>query len=167
MVNDNIQVIQMWLATADTTMMDNALVTMEYLYRAGSVKVCLRGLIHESSYYEISYYLKKQETSGEFMDGTQANITTVNDGIEREASRGKLVFKLSLADIDDHKRQLTFCNADLVNSRTYRSVLLEEQMKLLSIIEKIYRMQRKLEMSGHPNYQMKEEHWDICDTYGQ
>ncbi|CAF5183416.1 unnamed protein product, partial [Rotaria magnacalcarata] len=60
-------------------------------------------------------------------------------------------FVLSMADINDHKRQLTFCNVDLPSNMSHKKVLLSEQLRLLEIVEKIYSMFVKLEIAGHPD----------------
>ena len=40
-INENIQIVTMWLSTEVLTVLDNALVTMEYLYKTGTVTVHL------------------------------------------------------------------------------------------------------------------------------
>jgi hypothetical protein len=48
----------------------------------------------------------------------------------------------------------------------YKKTLLKEQLKLLQTIEKIYSILLKLEMAGHPNFQLKEDNYEIYDRYG-
>lgn len=151
-VNDNLQIVNMWLAAEETTVLDNALITMEHLYRSGTVKICLRRLINESSYFQIGYSIRKNRENEE----------------EEELQRSEtLKVTLTISDIDDHKRQLTFCNVDLPANMSYKKVLLTEQLKLLKIVENIYEMLLKLEMSGHPEYQLREDLYDIHDRTGE
>lgn len=140
-INDNLQIVNMWLSAEDTTVLDNALIVMENLYRNGVVDIRLRHLINESSYFEIGYSFNRNQD--------QSN--------EAEQLR----FTLSMSDIDDHKRQLAFCNVDVQQNRLYSKTLIECQLKLLQKIEKIYSTLKKLEMSGHPDFQLREEHYDI------
>ena len=136
----------MWLSAEDTTVLDNALITMEHLYKTGAVDIHLRHLLNESSYFEIGYSI----------DRNQGQTTEDN---RQELERIK--FTLSMADIDDHKRQLQFCNVDVQQNRFYSKALIESQLKLLQKIEKIYLILKKLEMSGHPDYQLRDEHYEI------
>ncbi|CAF1558203.1 unnamed protein product [Didymodactylos carnosus] len=78
----------------------------------------------------------------------------------------KIKLTLSMADIDDHKRQLTFCNVDLHNM-PHKKILLNEQLKILNIIEKINSVLLELEISGHPEYQLRSEKYDIYDRTGE
>ncbi|CAF4535916.1 unnamed protein product, partial [Rotaria sp. Silwood2] len=61
---------------------------------------------------------------------------------------GKIQVTLSKTDIDDHKRQLTFCNVDLQQDMFAKKILLNEQLKLLHVIDKIYSIFIKFEMAG-------------------
>ena len=94
------------------------------------------------------------------------NQTTDELNIKHEETT-KIKFNLPMADIDDHKRQLTFCNIDLQDNMAHTKVLLDEQLNLLKVIERIYSLLIKLEVSGHPNYQLKEEKFEIFDQTGQ
>ena len=158
--------IDMWLSTAETSILDNALVTMEHLYRTGRVHIHLQRLINEQSAYDINYFIEKTScvrNRNEHADN--------DDCIENEDASGKsqekLTFKLSMSDVEDHKRQLTFCNVDLLASANYKTMILEEQLKLLGIIDKIFNAYVKLEMAGHPNFQMLEKQIEIYDSFGK
>ena len=157
-INENIQIVTMWLSTEVLTVLDNALVTMEYLYKTGTVTVHLNRLINEQSYFDIEYFIDKIQTS--------MNQTTDELNIKHEETT-KIKFNLPMADIDDHKRQLPFCNIDLQDNMAHTKVLLDEQLNLLKVIERIYSLLIKLEVSGHPNYQLKEEKFEIFDQTGQ
>lgn len=157
-INENIQIVTMWLSTEVLTVLDNALVTMEYLYKTGTVTVHLNRLINEQSYFDIEYFIDKIQTS--------MNQTTDELNVKHEETT-KIKFNLPMADIDDHKRQLTFCNIDLQDNMAHTKVLLDEQLNLLKVIERIYSLLIKLEVSGHPNYQLKEEKFEIFDQTGQ
>jgi hypothetical protein len=146
----------MWLSAEETTVLDNALITMEHLYKTGTVKIRLRRLMNEQSYFEIGYSIKALQR------------TDSNEDDDEEQNRSKLLkFTLSMSDIDDHKRQLTFCNVDLQENMMYKKILLNEQLKLLKIVENIYAMLIKLEMAGHPEYQLREDIYDIHDRTGK
>jgi len=121
----------MWLSAEDTTVLDNALITMEHLYKTGAVDIHLRHLLNKSSYFEIGYSIDRNQGQ------------TTNDN-RQELERIK--FTLSMADIDDHKRQLQFCNVDVQQNRFYSKALIESQLKLLQKIEKIYLILKKLEI---------------------
>ncbi|CAF5137247.1 unnamed protein product, partial [Rotaria magnacalcarata] len=54
-VNENVQIVYMWLSAEETTVLDNALLTMEHLYKTGKVQIRLRHLMNEQSYFEIIY----------------------------------------------------------------------------------------------------------------
>jgi hypothetical protein len=135
----------MWLSEEETSVLDNALITMEYLYKSGTVNIYLRHLMNEQSYFEISYSIDRIQ--GQAIDN------------RREAE--KLKSNLSMGDVDDHKRQLTFCNVDVEQNILYKKALINGQLKLLQIVEKIYSNLIKLELSGHPDYQSHEEHYSI------
>jgi len=157
----------MWLSPEVATVLDNALITMEYLYKTGVVNVHLTGLKNEQSYFDIEYYIDKfqpQLLRRPNVENNEENEAAVNE-TPRETEKIKII--LSMADVDDHKRQLTFCNVDLQPNMFYTKMLLNEQLKLLQIIEKIYLILEQLEMSGHPNYQIKQEKYDICDKTGK
>jgi hypothetical protein len=148
----------MWLSAEDTNVLDNALITMEHLYKTGSVDIRLRHLMNEQSYFEIVYSI----------DRIQGQTQQVNENIEndkREVERMK--FTLTMSDTDDHKRQLTFCNVDIQQNIFYNKSLINGQLKLLETIEKIYLALKKLEMAGHPDYQLRDEHYDIHLQYGK
>jgi hypothetical protein len=153
----------MWLSTEVTSVLDNALITMEYLYKSGTVSVHLKRLMNEQSYFEIEYSVDKMQT--QILRMVSAEDDEENqDMIEKEQRQTeKIKFNLSMADVDDHKRQLTFCNIDLQQNMAHTKILLNEQLKILRVIEKIYSVLVKLEMSGHPNYQLKEEKYEIFD----
>ena len=160
-VNNNVQIVNMWLSTEETTALDHALITMEHVYRTGAVHFRLRRLIDEASHFEIEYSIKKVQTS----DTTTRDPDDDNrlDGNETE----NIKFTLSMPDIDDHKRQLTFCNVDLADNMYFKKILLSEQLKLLSVIENIYSMLIKLEMAGHPEYQLRDDTHHIYDRPGR
>jgi hypothetical protein len=156
-VNDNIQIVNMWLSAEDTTVLDNALITMEHLYKTGAVDIHLCHLMREQSYFEIGYSIDRIQG--------QASNNTENEEQRRESERMK--FALSMADIDDHKRQLTFCNVDVQQNIFYSKALINGQLKLLQTIEKIFFALKKLEMTGHPDYQLRDEHYEIHLQYGR
>ncbi|CAF1441449.1 unnamed protein product, partial [Didymodactylos carnosus] len=56
-VNDNNQLVNMWLSIDETNTLDNALITMEHLYKTGEVHIYLQRLKTEQSYFEIDYYI--------------------------------------------------------------------------------------------------------------
>ncbi|CAF1180009.1 unnamed protein product [Adineta steineri] len=141
-INHNIQTVTMWLSTEETTVLDNALITMEHLYKNGVVNIYLQRLTRKSSYYEVVYLI----------DRIQIEQITENDRIQ---------FQLSMSDIDDHKRQLTFCNVDVQTNLIYKKTLINGQLKLFQIIENIYHILTKLELGGHPDYQLRDEHYEI------
>jgi hypothetical protein len=147
----------MWLSAEDTTVLDNALITMEHLCKTGAVDIHLRHLMKEQSYFEIGYSIDR-------IQGQTSN-NTENEEQRREPERIKFV--LSMTDIDDHKRQLTFCNVDVQQNIVYSKALINGQLKLLQTIEKIFSALKKLEMDGHPDYQLRDEHYDIHLQYGR
>ncbi len=148
----------MWLSSEDTTVLDNALITMEHLYKTGTVDIRLRHLLTEQSYFEISYTI----------DRIQGQIQPTNENNENDRQEPeKIKFTLSMAEIDDHKRQLTFCNVDVQQNIFYSKALILGQLKLLQTIERIYSALKKLEMAGHPDYQLREEHYKIHIQYGK
>ncbi|CAF2108222.1 unnamed protein product [Rotaria magnacalcarata] len=160
-VNENIQVVNMWLSAEATTMLDNALITMEHLYKAGTVQIRLRNLMNEQSYFEIVHSIDTLST--EFNSSNESNSGEKDKHIQQKET---IKFTLSMADIADHKRQLTFCNVDLKQYMIDKKILLEEQLKQLDTIEKIYLMLLKLEKAGHPNFQLKEYNYEIYDRPG-
>lgn len=152
----------MWLSAEATTMLDNALITMEHLYKTGMLRIRLRNLMNEQSYFEIIYSI--ETSSAEFNCSNRTDSDEKHQNIEKKE---KLQFTLSITDIDDHKRQLTFCSANLKHNMIDKKILLEEQLKLLDTIEKIYAILLKLEKAGHPNFQLKEYNYEIFDTSGK
>jgi hypothetical protein len=154
----------MWLSAEETTILDNALITMEHIYITGMVNIRLRRLMNEQSYFEIEYSIDKVP-----LQSISRNNSDSDEHLEDETQQAKekIKFTLSMADIEDHKRQLTFCNVDLQQNMFYRKIVLNEQLKLLQIIEKIYSILLKLEMAGHPNFQLKENNYEIYDRSGK
>ncbi|CAF4209710.1 unnamed protein product, partial [Rotaria sordida] len=63
--------------------------------------------------------------------------------------------------------QLTFFNINLQQNIFYTKILFNQQLKLLKILENIYIILVKLEMSGHPDYQLREEDYEIHDRTGE
>jgi ATP-dependent Lon protease len=159
----------MWLSAEETTVLDNALITMEHLYKTGTVKIRLRRLMNEQSYFEIGYSINKIQTeASRRTNSDDEDEDEQHNEEEREQNKAKILkFALSMGDIDDHKRQLTFCNVDLQENMFYKKVLLNEQLKLLKIVENIYSILVKLEMAGHPEYQLREQVYDIHDRTGK
>jgi hypothetical protein len=158
----------MWLSAEETTMLDNALITMEHIYRTGIVNIRLNHLMNKQSYFEIDYSIDKfsiQTNNENNSDNDEQLENEEDDAMQQQ--REKIKFTLSMADIDDHKRQLTFCNVDLQQNMVYKKILLNEQLKLLQTVEKIYSILVKLEMAGHPNYQLRENNYDIYDRFGK
>ena len=153
-INENIQIVHLWLSTEETTMLDNALITMEHLYKTGVVNIRLRRLMNEESQYDIEYSIDK---GSERHEGDE----------QSEISQEKHRFIMPMADVHDHKRQLTFCNVDLPENMMYKTIQLKEQLKLLHTVEKIFATLIKLEMAGHPNYQFKDERYEIHDSFGR
>jgi hypothetical protein len=164
-VNQNIQTINLWLSTEDITMLDNALIIMEHLYKTGVVNIRLQRLINEQSHYDIDYSIDK--ISNQVMrsndSGDEQHVDSGNnEGIQQE----QIKFTLSMADIDDHRRQLTFCTSDLLDNMAHKTLLLTEQLKLLQMVEEVFSIHMKLEISGHPDFQCTEVHYEIHDRYG-
>jgi hypothetical protein len=153
----------MWLSTEVTNVLDNALITMEYLYKSGTVNVHLKRLMNNQSYYDIDYYVDQMQKPMLRMGSTEDDeeIQDVTD--QNQPKTDKIKFNLSIADVDDHKRQLTFCNIDLQQNMAHTKLLLNEQLKILRLVEQIYSVLIKLEKSGHPDYQLKEEKYEIFD----
>lgn len=166
-VDENIQVVNMWLSAEVASVLDNALITMEYLYRTGTINIHLRRLTSVQSYFDIEYSIDKIQSQIVRVPSTEDDEEIGNQVTEEQKESEKIKVYLSMADVDDHKRQLTFCNIDLQQNMARTKILLNEQLKLLKVIEKIYLILVKLEMSGHPNYQLKEEKYEIFDKAGK
>ncbi|CAF4246658.1 unnamed protein product, partial [Rotaria magnacalcarata] len=114
-----------------TTVLDNALLTMEHLYKTGKVQIRLRHLMNEQSYFEIIYSIGKLETEQvRRADSQDDGYEQYNDEEHNQQKSETPEFTLTMSDIDDHKRQLTFCNVDLQENMIYRKILLQEQLKL-------------------------------------
>ncbi len=164
-MNQNIQTINLWLSTEDTTMLDNALITMEHLYKTGMVNIRLQRLINEQSHYDIDYSIDKisdQAMRINDSDGEQHVDSKNDESIQQE----QIKFTLSMVDVDDHRRQLTFCTSDLLANVAYKTLLLAEQLKLLQMVEKVFYIHVKLEIAGHPDFQCIEEHYEVYDRDG-
>ncbi|CAF3146041.1 unnamed protein product, partial [Rotaria sp. Silwood2] len=135
-VNDNIQLVTLWLSAEETTVLDNALITMEHLYKSGTVDIHLQRLTRKKSYYEIGYSIDRiQVEMQQIRDENNQNEQGQEDNIVRAK---QIQFQLTISDIDDHKRQLTFCNVDVQQNLIYKKALINGQLKLLQIIENIY-----------------------------
>lgn len=147
----------MWLSAGNTTVLDNALVTMEHLYKTGTVNIHLRHLMKEQSYFEIPYYIDR-------IHGQPLN-NAEQDEQRQEIERMK--FTLSMTDVDDHKRQLTFCYADVQQNVFYSKGLIDGQLKLLQTIDKIFLALKKLEMAGHPDYQLRDYEYTVHLQHGK
>ena len=164
-VNDHLPTIRMWLLTDETAILDNALITMEHLYRTGMLHVRLSNLVSQQLCFEITYSIARRpikiNKSNESDDGEADSRQDTSQ--ERDT---EILFTLSMSDISDHKRQLTFCNIDLQQHMIDKKILLEEQLKLLDTIENIYYILIKLEKAGHPNFQLKEYGWELYDQIG-
>ena len=147
----------MWLSPEDTTTLDNALITMEHLYKTGKVNIHLQHLINEESYFEIEYSIN--QTQGQILKNTENEI--------RQKEIEKTKFQLSMTEIDDHKRQLTFCNVDVEKKLSTKKLVIDKQLKLLKTIDKIYSILTKLELAGHPDYQLKKTPYEIHLQYSK
>ena len=136
----------MWISAEETSVLDNALITMEHLFKTGTVHIYLRHLMNEPSYFEIGYSIERIRDNATERKDNQISIT------------------LSMNEIDDHKRQLTFGNAGIEENLIYKKSLINGQLKLLQVVEKIYTNLIRLELAGHPDYQSREEHYsiDLC-----
>ncbi|CAF0892403.1 unnamed protein product [Didymodactylos carnosus] len=154
----------MWLSIDETNTLDNALITMEHLFKTGTVHIYLQRLINEKSHLEIHYYIEKLQNKINHEQQLDEQTQQQEGQMANEPEKIKLT--LSMADIDDHKRQLTFCNVDLHNM-PHKKILLNEQLKILNIIEKINSVLLELEISGHPEYQLRSEKYDIYDRTGE
>ncbi|CAF1222260.1 unnamed protein product [Adineta steineri] len=165
-VNDNIQIVNMWLSAEETTMLDNALITMEHIYKTGFVNIHLRRLMNAQSYFEIEYSIDKVSAPIKETNDSDSDEQFEYEADDEVQQREKIKFTLSMADIDDHKRQLTFCNVDVQQNMIYKKVLLNEQLLLLKLIEKIYLILVKLETAGHPNFQLRKDNYEIHDRFG-
>ena len=157
-VNENIQTVNMWLSAEETSVLDNALITMEHLYKTGIVIIRLGRLTNEPSYFQIEYSINKMQIST-----STENLDEEVEQEQRPHDMKRTKFTLSMTDINDHKRQLTFFNVDLLSNTSYKKVLLNEQLRLLDIVDRIYSMFVKLEIAGHPDYQLRDEQYDIYD----
>ncbi|CAF2820621.1 unnamed protein product [Rotaria sp. Silwood2] len=194
-VRDNIQIINLWLSVEETSVFDNALITMEHLYKCGMVHIHLRHLLNEPANLEIDYLIsknqgmvthrpdnrkyEKQESyssdsesdkNSDYDDARQEDAhnnednsdeESDNDENEAQLDKDNLKFTLSKADIDDHKRQLTFCKVDLDEDMIDKRNLLDEQLTLLKRIDEIFSLLTKLVMDGHPAYQLMDKHIKI------
>ncbi|CAM4768543.1 unnamed protein product [Rotaria magnacalcarata] len=161
-INENIQTVNMWLSTEETSTLDNALVTMEHIYKTGIITIRLGRLINKPSYFQIEYSIVKMRASID-IDNLDAEV----EQEDRPQDLKRTKFVLSMADINDHKRQLTFCNVDLPSNMSHKKVLLSEQLRLLEIVEKIYSMFVKLEIAGHPDCQLRDKQYEIYDRTGK
>ncbi|CAF1578446.1 unnamed protein product [Rotaria magnacalcarata] len=138
---------------------------MEHLYKTGVVNIRLRRLINEQTHYHIDYFVDKisdQTVRVNESDGKQHADNETATIIQQEQNK----FSLSMSEVDDHRRQLTFCSLDLLDSLTHKTLMSKEQLKLLQMVERIFSIHVKLEISGHPEFQYAEEHHEIYDIHG-
>lgn len=152
-VNENMQLVTMWLTADETAVLDNALITMENLYRTGKVSIHLQYLLDKPSYYEITYALRRTSSSMRNDEGEADN----DDYRDNEGPR----YTLGMPDIDDHKRQLTFCNVNVQENLATKTPLVNGQLTLLDVVNDIFRVYKELESVGHPDFQLKEDTLDI------
>ena len=139
----------MWLTTKETSVLDNALIMMVHLYKNATVHITLQELVRKSSFYEIHYSIDQIHRGEVQQDQPMAQQTKKIDLI------------LSMSDIENHKRQLTFCNVDTQQSLIYKKALINGQLKLLKVIDNIYQILQKLELAGHPDYQLHRKEYEI------
>ncbi|CAF1506481.1 unnamed protein product, partial [Didymodactylos carnosus] len=99
--------------TEETTVLDNALITMEHLFKSGTVDIHLRRLTTQQSNFEIGYSI----------DRIQVGMKKVRD--------------------ENDQSQQGF------NQWAQQT------------IENIYHIFTQLELSGHPYYQLRDEHYEI------
>lgn len=126
----------MWISSDESSSADNALLTMEHLFKTGKVHIHLRHLMNEPSYFKVHYSIDREQ--GKDIPST-----------------------LSMNELDDHKRQLIFGNADVDENIVYRRALIDGQLKVFEAVDKIYTNLMKLELSGHPDYQLYEVQYDV------
>ncbi|CAF1142456.1 unnamed protein product, partial [Adineta ricciae] len=148
-VNDNLQLITMWLSTKETSVLDNALIMMVHLYKNATVHITLQELVRKPSFYEIHYSI----------DQTYRGEVQQDQPIEQQVKKIDLI--LSMSDIENHKRQLTFCNVDTQQNLIYKKALINGQLKLLKAMDHIYQILLKLELAGHPDYQLHQKEYEI------
>lgn len=140
---------------------------MEYLYKTGIVHAHLQQLKDDKSYFDIEYAIDNMQPLIVQRLTTEVSEEVTNNLEQRQQDIERNKINLSMVKIDDHKRQLTFCNTDLPENMTHTKILLNEQLKLLKVIEKIYLTLLKLERSGHPNYQLKTVTYKMFDEAGR
>lgn len=140
---------------------------MEYLYKTGIVSAHLQHLKDEKSYFDIEYAIDNVQPLIVQRLTTEVSEEVTNNLEERQQDIEINKINLSMVKIDDHKRQLTFCDTDLPQNMAYTKILLNEQLKLLKVLEKIYLTLLKLERSGHPNYQLKTLTYKMFDEAGK
>lgn len=157
-IKENIQLVEMWLSTDTTAVLDNALITMEYLFRSGKVSFFQNRLLSKTSYYEVKYSIDRISNT------PQSSATSRQPNADEESD--KIMFTLDISDVDDHKRQLTFCNVD-VDEKSSQKVLVSGQLAILDIAGKIFSMYCELEALGHPDYQLRKETLDIQLNLGE
>ncbi|CAF4423861.1 unnamed protein product, partial [Adineta steineri] len=122
--------------------------------------------MNAQSYFEIEYSIDKVSAPIKETNDSDSDEQFEYEADDEVQQREKIKFTLSMADIDDHKRQLTFCNVDVQQNMIYKKVLLNEQLLLLKLIEKIYLILVKLETAGHPNFQLRKDNYEIHDRFG-
>ncbi|CAF1233456.1 unnamed protein product [Didymodactylos carnosus] len=169
-VNENIQLVNLWLSTDEISTLDNALITMGRLYKSGKIDIHLKHLIDEKSYFELNYSIEKirHMTTLHDIDNISVSPLQQQQSLMRRYYSNeieKINFTMSQSDIIDHKRQLTFCNVDLQNM-SHKKLMLDGQLQILKIIENIFSLLIRLESVGHPHYQMKIMSYDISDKNG-
>lgn len=156
-VDQNIQLINVWLESSETNVLDNALVVMDHLYRTGTVKIWLRRLINQDSDLTLEYSIGRTKVSDNSVQISSLDSLR-NDDINR--------ISLSKSEIDDHKSQLTFCDSDIPESMAFKKTLIKEQVDVLNLVEKIYSKRLLLELHGHPNYQLAYEEFSLFGARG-
>ena len=142
----------MWLSTDTTAVLDNALITMDHLYKTGSVCFFQNRILNKPSYYEVHYSIDRIPNSSE-----NSRSSARPDAYQKE---DKLMFRLGIADVDDHKRQLTFCNVGVEEDKK-RKVLVDGQLEVLNVVGEIFSVFNELEAVGHPHHQLKDRTLDI------
>lgn len=147
-VNDNLQIVKLWLTADETTVLDNALITMEHLYRTASTQIQLHRLVGKTSSYEVSYSIER------FQDRTN---NTLNKEPNENKSKVTMQFVMSMSDVDDHKRQLTFCNVETQQNLVSKKSMIDGQLRLLKALEEIFQICKRLESAGHPDYQLRDQ----------
>lgn len=155
MSNDNIVTIRSWFTRAQVSTTENAGFVMSQIKQTGKLTIELRDLIFDGMSTQDkkrfkAFQIEYQQGDQGMDDGNAASVT------------------LSVGDVDDLQRQLTFSLQQHKKHDKHSEDYVQEKASLdvLHLLRTIFKRLKVLQESGHPFYQNRSFDFDVRTDEG-